>query len=326
MVGSEVGMNDERDELDAFLDAGRAPSGGISLATALEDAARWAQTRAAQRRRGARPLIAGGVLAALLGGGTAVATAFVSHPEPDAVPTSIMLSYATDTGASCNVEIQPVVQSADPAAWAIARTYLSRVDAPPVDLNSLIDGGPTGDREIAALTHVLSRGAENEILHRIGARVDVTLWAEYSCSAAPNTDDEYTVTPPIAGDDFGREPTQLGGRAPDVVGFFRASSGQICEIQIKVDPDPGSGATEADGASAARAYLASVDFTAVDYAAALTAMADFWPEDHDAGVAEASALWRTVSDQMRLTLSPAGTAPLRITSESWVGCDPEPAE
>jgi hypothetical protein len=325
MVGSVVAMNDERDELDAFLDAGRARFGGVALAVALDEAATWAETRAARRHRVARAWIAGGVLAGLLGGGTAVAAAMVDPPEPVAVPTSIMLSYASDNGASCNIEVEPVVQSADPAAWAIAHSYLSTADAPPVDLNSLLAGGSAGDREIDALTDELSQGAENEILRRLGARVDVVLRSEYSCSVAPVAGDDYSITPPIVGDDFGREPTQLGGRAPHVVAFFRASTGQICEIQMKVDPDPGSGATEADGALAARAYLASVDFTTVDYSIELRRMADFWPPDYDPGQAEASALSQTVSEQMILTLAPAGGY-LPITIESWSGCDPEPAE
>lgn len=319
-------MGDERDELDAFLDAGRARYGGVALADALDDAATWAESRGARRRRVTRAWIAGGVVAGLLGGGTAVATAMGDDPEPATVSTSVMLSYASEDGASCNVEVQPLVQSADPAAWVVTRSYLSGVDAPPVDLDALVSGGAASDREIAALTDALSRGAEGEILRRLGARVGVAMRVEYSCSPAPVAGEEYTVTPPIVGDDFGREPTVLAGRPPDVVGFFRASTGQICEIQMKVDPDWASGASEADGALVAREFLATVDFTAIDYSAALAEMAEYGYEVRDQAQEEASALSRTVVQQLLLIPSPTGAGQLPITVETSGMCDPEPAE
>lgn len=318
-----MAVNDERDELDAFLDAGRARYGGIALAAALDDAATWAETRATRRRRIARTWIAGATLAGLLAGGGAFANAMDDDPERSVIATSTMLTFSSDDGATCVVELQPIVHTSAPLPWLITRNYLTDLDAPVIDVRALIGGGDPAEREIATLTDGLSYDAEEEIFRRTGSRVDVTLLAEYSCTAAPVAGDDHGVTPPVVGDDFDREPTQLGGRAPDVVGFFRASTGQICEIQMKVDP--GSGATEADGALAARAYLASVDFTTVDYSAALVEMADFWPPDKDLGTIEASALSRTVTDQMILILSPPGSEPLRITSEGWVGCDPEPS-
>lgn len=318
-------VSDERDELDAFLDAGRARYGGVALAAALDDAATWTEARATRRRRIARTWIAGGVLAGLLAGGGAFANAMDDDPESAVIATSTVLTFVSDEGATCLVELQPVVHSAAPLPWLITRNYLAHLDTPIIDVSALLGGGDPADREIATLTDGLSYDAEEEIFRRTGSRVEVTLVAVYSCTPAPLAGDEYGVTPPVVGDDFGREPTANPGRAPDVVGFFRASTGQVCEIQMKVDPDWGSGATEADGALVAREYLSAVDFTRVEYSAELNRMAEFWPEGHDQAQAEASALSGTLIEQLWLIQSPSGVGHLPITVEAWSHCDPEPS-
>ncbi len=319
-------MNEERDELDAFLDAGKARYGGVTLATALDEAAMWAESRAARRRRVARTWVAGGVVAGLLAGGTAVATAMVNDREPYAIDTSIALTYSSDSGAICVVEIQPVVPTADPSALLIARNYLAKVAPPALDLTILIEGGPAADREVEALINTLSLGVEDEIFRLRFSRVDVTLVSDYSCTAAPVAADEYGVTPPVAGDDFGRQPTLNPGRAPDVVGFFRASTGQICEIQMKVEVDWANGQPQTGAAVTARAFLAAVDFTTVDYSVALSEMEDYWPEERDLSEREASALSNTLIEQMFLTLDPTGRVTLPVMVEGWSYCDPEPSE
>lgn len=325
MEGKAAAVNDERDELDAFLDAGRARYGGIALAAALDDAATWTETRATRRRRIARTWIAGGVLAGLLAGGGAFANAMDDDPESAVIATSTALTFVSDDGATCVVELRPIVHSSAPLLWLITRDYLAHLDSPVIDVPALMGGGDPADREIATLTDGLSYDAEEEIFRRTGSRVDVTLLAEYSCIPAPVVGADYGVTPPVVGDDFGREPTPQSGRAPDVVGFFRASTGQICEIQMKVDPDWGSSATEADGALAARAFLASVDFTTVDYSAAVSRLEGFWPKGHDRGQIEASGLVDTLIEQLRLVPSPTGLKSLPISVEAWSHCDPEPS-
>lgn len=303
------------DELDAFLDAGRARYGGGGLATALDDAATWAETRAARRRRGAHTWIAVGILAGLLGGGTAVATAMGGRDQPQVMGTSVLLAYTASSGAVCQLEIRPVVGTADPSVRAITLRYLENVDV------AELDNGRGAD----ALVEALSRGAEQEVLRLRGAAVDVTLLADHSCTE-PVASDGYGVTVPIAGEDFGREPTVQPGRAPDAVIFYRASTGQICEMQMKVDPDWASGATLADGALAARAYLATVDVATLDISAALAETAEYERPDTSQAYREAHALQRTLSRQAALAHDPTGERLAAISVETWTSCDPEPTE
>jgi hypothetical protein len=121
-------MNDWRDELDAFIAAGQARYGGVALDAALDEAATWTETRATRRRRVARTWMAGGVLAGLLASGSAVATAMVDDPEEDVIPTSTAVTFASDDGGICVVELQPFVHSANPLAWTVVRTYLTQID------------------------------------------------------------------------------------------------------------------------------------------------------------------------------------------------------
>lgn len=272
-----------------------------------------------------RTWIAGGALAGLLVCGGAAALAMVSDSSPDAGNPSITLDYVSSTGAICVVEIRPAVFPAYPSAWLIARSYLVNVATQSRDLAQLIDEtGPTGqgaDLEVEALVDALSVRAEQEIFRRNLSRVDVTLTSEHSCTILEYFSDYSAVVPAIVGDDFGREPTLNAGRAPDAVGFFRASTGQICEIQIKVDADWVNGASGIDATLAARAFLASVDFTAVDYSATLRDMADYWPDDHDEGEAEASALAQTLVRQAHQGFDTSYAESLPITTETWVQCD-----
>lgn len=308
-------VNDPDDELDAALDSGRARWDDASLRIALGEAAGWAEARTQRRRRGVRSWIAAGVVAGLLGGGAAVATAMGGGGQPQVMGTSVMLAYTTTTGAVCQLEIQPVVRTADPSVRAITVRYLENVDVAELDVG----------RGVEALVGALSRGAEQEILRLRGAAVDVTLLADHSC-AEPVASDGYGVTVPIAGEDFGREPTVQPGRPPDAVIFFRTSTGQICEMQMKVDPDWGSGATLADGALAARAYLATVDVAALDISAALAETADYdWLEMSQAN-REAHALRHVLVREAGLAHDPAGEQLAAISIETWVSCDREPTE
>lgn len=261
-----------------------------------------------------RTWIAGGVLAGLLAGGSALATVMVTASDQDAAAASIALHYVSSAGAACTVEVTPQVHSANPSAWFVARRFLENVDP------QMMAPLSTGD-EIAELVEALSLATEQEIFTRTFSWVNVMLASEYSCSGLMTFSDDSAITPPIVGDDFGREPTLVSGRAPDVVGFFRASTGQICEIQINVDPDRVNGATEDGAAVAARAFLASVDFTTVDYSATLRDMADYWPEGHDEGLVEASALTQTLMRQVHQRFDTSYAHSLPITTETWVQCD-----
>jgi hypothetical protein len=236
--------------------------------------------------------------------------------QPQVMGSSVLLAYTTATGAVCQLEIRPVVRTADPSARAIILRYLENVDVTELD---------TG-RGAAALVEALSRGAEQEILRLRGTAVDVTLVADHSCSTAPSAGDEYGVTPPIVGDDFGREPTPQGGRAPDLVGFFRASTGQICEIQMKINPDWMNGVTDERDAAMARAYVATIDVTSVDYSAVLAEAAEGTPPSADPAQDEAAALLRTMSLLASTLGDPSGEHALSITTEGWAFCDPEPSE
>lgn len=325
MEGKAAGMNTKRDELDAFLDAGRARYGGTALAAALADAATWTETRAARRRRIARTWIAGATLAGLLAGGGAFANAMVDDPEKSVIATSTVLTFASDDGATCLVELEPLVHTSAPLPWLITRNYLTHFDTPTIDLPALIGDGDPADREIATLTDGLSRDVEDEILRRTGSRVEVTLRAEFSCTAAPVAGDDYGVTPPVVGDDFGREPTVVAGRAPDLVGFFRASTGQICEIQMKVNPDWVNDTTDGRDAAMARAYVATLDVTTVDYSAALAETAESAAPDADRAQEEAVALLRTLSQLASTLGDPSGEHTLPIMTEGWAFCDPEPS-
>jgi hypothetical protein len=264
-----------------------------------------------------RTWIAGGVVAGLLAGGVAVASALDDGAEPDARGGSIMLGYVAARGAECEVEITPIVRTPDPAAWWIARHFIGTADLQA--LRPIPDAGMPG--EIGALVNALSLATEEEIVRRLRLVVDVTLEAAYTCSVATTFEDGL-IGPPIVGDDFGREPTLLAGRAPDVIGFFRASTGQICEVQVKVDPDEASGSTEADGALQAREYLASIDFTTVDYSDALREVAESRPADLDDGELEALALIRALTRQAHRSVdtSLAPTVPMSVSG--WSQCDP----
>jgi hypothetical protein len=272
-----------------------------------------------------RHIVIAGVVAGVLAGAGTVAAVTASPPDPAAVSTSMVVSFFSDGSASCTVEIRSIVHSADPAARSIVRGYLTHAARSEVEFFTLAAAVAAGDQGGVALAPGLSRGAEEEIRHRLGSRVDVTVLSVYSCDAAPAAGDAYVGTPPVTGDDFGREPTLVAGRPPDVVGFFRASTGQICEIQLKVDADRASGATEDDGAVAARAYLASLDFTRVDYSSALRDLAGFWPADHDDAEAEASALAQTLTRQAHSSFDTSDPSWLPIIVEGWTHCDPEPS-
>jgi hypothetical protein len=267
--------------------------------------------------------IVGGVVAGMLAG--AAAAVMGSGSDSEAAGTSIVFAVATDTGAQCTVEMRPVVHTADHAARAIVRAYLANLETPPVDVGALGAGGSTGEQAVAMLAGALAQGAEGEVLRWLGTHIDVTLLSDYSCGAPPAAGDAYPDLPEITGDDFGREPTLVAGRPPDVVGFLRASTGQVCEIQMKVEPDRASGATDDAGAVAARAYLAQVDFTTVDYSAAVRDLADFWPADHDPGLVEANALAQTLTRQAHSAFDTTEPSWLPIIVDSWIRCDPEPS-
>jgi len=266
--------------------------------------------------------IVGGVVAGMLAGATA---AVMGSGSGSGAGTSIEFAVATETGAPCTVQVRPVVHTADHAARAIARTYLANLEVPPVDVGALSVGGSTGEQAVAMLAAALGQGAEEEILRWLGSHVDVTVLSDYACGAPPAAGDAYPDLPEVTGDDFGREPSLVAGRPPDVVGFFRASTGQICEIQMKVEPDRGSGATDDAGAVAARAYLAQVDFTTVDYSATVRDLADFWPADHDPGLAEANALAQTLTRQAHSSFDTTEPSWLPIIVDSWTRCDPPPS-
>lgn len=311
-----------RDDLDAYLDSGKARYGGVALAEALEEATGWAEARGTRRRR-ARAWFAGGLAAAVLAGGGAVATAMGDDTGPAGADYSFALRYLSNAGAICEIVVTPTVHATKPEAWMVAREFLQTVDLETVDHTS----AQGADGEVAALIDGLERATEDAMSRRILSRVEVTLAFEYVCSTAVTLDD-YGAVSPIVGDDFGREPTVFPGRAPDVVGFFRASTGQICEIQMKVDPALRGDSLDKEGAAAVRAYLKSIDFTTVDYSAALDEYVEFWPqveyfpEDDDQGWAEATALVTTVTRQMQSSFD----EPPAVSVESVSQCDPEPAE
>jgi hypothetical protein len=269
--------------------------------------------------------IVGGIVAAMLAGAAVATTATRGALEPTPAGTSIVVAVVSEVGATCTVLLRPVVHTADRAARSIVRSYLTSAEVPAVDFGTLGGGGTAGDAAVAALAETLAQGAEGELLRWLGSHVDVTVLSDYSCGAPPAAGDAYPDTPEITGDDFGREPTLVAGRPPDVVGFVRASTGQICEIQMKVEPDWGSGATDDAGAVAARAFLAQVDFTTVDYSAAVRELADFWPPDHDPGLAEANALAQTLTRQAHSAFDTTEPSWLPIIVDSWTRCDPQPS-
>jgi hypothetical protein len=269
--------------------------------------------------------IVGGVVAGMLAGAATAATAIRGGPEPITAGTSIVIAVVSEVGATCTIHLRPVVHTADPAAGSIVRSYLTIAEVPAVDFGTLGDGGAAGEAAVAALAETLAQGAEGAVLRWLGSHVDVTVLSDYACGAPPAAGDAYPDIPEITGDDFGREPTLVAGRPPDVVGFFQASTGQICEIQMKVEPDRANGATDDAGAVAARAYLAQVDFTTIDYSAAVRDLADFWPADHDPGLAEANALAQTLTRQAHSSFDTTDSSWLPIIVDSWTRCDPEPS-
>jgi hypothetical protein len=268
---------------------------------------------------GRRPRIwiAGGLVTGLLAGGVAVASALADGVEADAGGAPITLAYVATRGAECEVQITPIVRTPDPAAWWIARRFIGTADLQA--LHPVSDPGAPG--EVEAVIDALSLATEEEIVRLRGWFVDVTLESVYACSVAVTFEDGL-IGPPILGDDFGREPTLLAGRAPDVIGFFQASTGQICEVQLKVDADEASGATEADGALQAREYLASIDFTTVDYSAALREMPALWPDDHDQGELEAFALIRALTRQAHRAVDTSLATAVPMGVSGWSQCDP----
>ena len=53
-------------------------------------------------------------------------------------------------------------------------------------------------------------------------------------------------------------------------------------------------------------------------------MAAFWPDGHDAGEAEASALSQTLARQVLQLFDTSHAPSLPITTEGWSQCDPAP--
>lgn len=258
-----------------------------------------------------RTWIGCGVAAGLLAAAVPLATALGVGSQRGGGPTAITLADVSSAGAICDIDVIPVVHTPDAVAWWAARHFLARVDLQSLDA---APGNGAGG-EIAALLTVLTAATEEEVFRRSRTYADVTLQSDDTCTA--------TVTfgmPEIVGDDFGREPTVLGGRAPDAVGFFRASTGEICEVQISVDPDWSNGATDEAGAREARAYLAAIDFTTVDYSATLREMTDFWPNED--GEREASALLLTVTRGAHSAFDTTNVAALPISISGWSQCDP----
>ena len=249
------------------------------------------------------------VVAGLLAA-AALATALGAGSRRDAGPTAITFAYVSSTGASCDIDVIPVVHTPDVVAWWAARHFLERVD-----LQSLAPVVADGEGEIASVLSALSAATEAEVFRRSRTVTDVTLESDYTCTVL------VTVgMPEVVGDDFGREPTALGGRPPDAVGFFRASTGEICEVQISVDPDWASGATDDAGAREARAHLATIDFTTVDYSVTLREMTDFWPDE--AGEREASALLLTLTRDAHSAFDTTNVAALPISISGWSQCSP----
>jgi hypothetical protein len=257
-----------------------------------------------------RTWIACAVAAGMLAAAVPLTTALGGSPQRDVGGTAIALGYVTSTGAICDIDVIPVVHTPDVIAWWAARHFLERVD-----LQSLDPVTAEGDGEVASVLGALSAATEEEVFRRSRTVADVTLESDYTCTVMVRVG-----MPEIVGDDLGREPTALGGRPPDAVGFFRASTGEICEVQISVDPDWASGATDDAGAREARAYLASIDFTTVDYSVTLREMTDFWPDED--GEREASALLLTLTRVAHSAFDTTNVAALPISISGWSQCNP----
>lgn len=262
-----------------------------------------------------RRAVAAGAVAALALAGCVLGAALRPADGATASPLTAQLPFRLVSGEICTLDLRVTTTgTGDPAARRIAQSAVAAGGPPPAALPS--GRAPAG--QIAAYVDDLESEAERSVERMLGARVDVAIDATPTC--AHDLAEDGGVGPVLG--DAGRTPTDDGGRDPDVVGFFQASTGVLCEVQVTIDAAAGAGDEEA---LPARAWLAAVDLEQVDllalmYAAELDAHDAAWWIESDVASREARVLSRYLA-QGALDAGAAAGHP-NVTGRSWGQCSP----